>query len=309
MSAKEDKYPTRVDGVGQIMPRETPVTVDGADGPLSSDQVKQFDSDGYLFFKDFYSQDIVNLLRSECEELRYSEEIRQSEVGITEPSSGSIRSIFAVHTVSDLFSKLASDRRIVDMITQLLGTDLYLHQTRLNLKPGFRGKEFYWHSDFETWHAEDGMPDMRSISCSIALTDNHDYNGPLMVIPGSHHYFCQCSGLTPDNHYQQSLKKQDYGVPSDDQLTWLTNRGGIEMPKGPAGTVLLFDSNLMHGSNGNITPFPRTNAFFVYNSMDNQLTQPYAAEHERPWYLANREPEALESVDFATESASMASAQ
>ncbi len=43
--------------------------------------------------------------------------------------------------------------------------------------PGFTGSGFYWHSDFETWHAEDGMPSMRAVSCSIALTENFAYNG------------------------------------------------------------------------------------------------------------------------------------
>ena len=50
---------------------------------------------------------------------------------------------------------------------QILGSQVYIHQSRVNLKPGFKGKEFYWHSDFETWHIEDGMPRMRALSCSI----------------------------------------------------------------------------------------------------------------------------------------------
>ncbi|MES8739290.1 phytanoyl-CoA dioxygenase family protein, partial [Cutibacterium acnes] len=75
---------------------------------------------------------------------------------------------------------------------------LLIHQSRINLKNGFNGKEFYWHSDFETWHVEDGMPNMRAVSCSITLTDNTVYNGSLMVIPGSHKYFVSCVGETPE---------------------------------------------------------------------------------------------------------------
>src|SRR5690606_18864515 len=116
------------------------------------------------------------------------------EISITEPASGVIRSIFAVPTVSDVFGTLARDKRLLRVAKQLLGGDVYLHQTRLNLKPGFEGKEFYWHSDFETWHAEDGMPRMRAVSFSISLTDNHPHNGPLMIIPGSHRVFVPCIG-------------------------------------------------------------------------------------------------------------------
>jgi ectoine hydroxylase len=44
----------------------------------------------------------------------------------------------------------------------------------------------------------------------------------------------------------------------------------------------------MHGSNGNITPFPRSNAFFVFNAMSNQLTEPFGASKPRPDFLAER---------------------
>jgi hypothetical protein len=47
---------------------------------------------------------------------------------------------------------------VVGPARQLLGSDVYVHQSRVNFKPGFNGQDFYWHSDFETWHAEDGMP-------------------------------------------------------------------------------------------------------------------------------------------------------
>ncbi len=304
MELVNDKYPSRTDGLEQILPREEPIVAGNArktGGPLTVAQLNSYEEDGFLFLDSFYDEESVATLHEEAERLRVYEKVRQSELAVTEPTSGETRSIFAVQTVSDLFSKLSRDSRLLDIVRHLLGTEVYLHQTRLNLKPGFRGKEFYWHSDFETWHTEDGMPEMRAISCSIALTDNYDFNGPLMLLPGSHKYFCQCAELTPDNHYQQSLKKQDFGVPSDEQMKWLTDQGGIAIPKGAAGSVLLFDSNTMHGSNSNITPYPRRNALFVYNSMDNALEEPYAAEHRRPWYLGNRSPEALIPVDFNAE--------
>jgi ectoine hydroxylase len=240
-------------------------------------------------------------MQQELERIRNSEEVRQSELAVTEPLSGEIRSVFGVSTVSDLFERLARDERLVNIVRQLLGSEVYLYQSRVNFKPGFRGKEFYWHSDFETWHAEDGMPRMRAISCSIALTDNHEFNGPLMLIPGSHKYFVQCAGETPEDHYHQSLKKQDFGVPSDEQLEYLVQESGIVVPKGPAGSVVLFDCNTLHGSNGNITPFPRSNVFCVYNSVENALAEPFAAEERRPWFLGNREAAPLAPVNFHSE--------
>jgi ectoine hydroxylase len=184
--------------------------------------------------------------------------------------------------------RLAADERLAGVARFLLGDDVYVHQSRLNYKPGFQGKEFYWHSDFETWHVEDGMPRMRALSMSILLARNTPNNGPLMLIPGSHRKFVTCVGETPENHYLSSLKKQEYGVPDEVSLTELAHAHGIVAPVGEPGSVIVFDCNVMHGSNGNITPFPRANAFIVYNAVSNRLEDPFGAPEPRPTFIADR---------------------
>ena len=69
-----------------------------------------------------------------------------------------MRSVFAVHRSSALFASISEDPRLLSLAQNILGDDVYIHQSRLNYKPAFHGREFFWHSDFETWHAEDGMP-------------------------------------------------------------------------------------------------------------------------------------------------------
>ena len=44
----------------------------------------------------------------------------------------------------------------------------------------------------------------------------------------------------------------------------------------------------MHGSNGNITPFPRANAFMVYNAVSNRLVAPFGPKTPRPEFIAAR---------------------
>ncbi|MFC6438537.1 phytanoyl-CoA dioxygenase family protein, partial [Novosphingobium resinovorum] len=163
------------------------------------------------------------------------------------------------------------------------------------------GKAFYWHSDFETWHAEDGMPRMRALSMSVLLAENTPNNGPLMVIPGSQHVFIACVGETPVDHYRASLRKQEYGVPDEDTLAELAHRQGIVAPTGKPGTVIVFDCNTMHGSNGNITPFPRANAFLVYNAVSNRLEAPFAAATPRPDFIAARDVKPVTPVSGSLE--------
>jgi ectoine hydroxylase len=158
----------------------------------------------------------------------------------------------------------------------------------VNLKQGLTGESFYWHSDFETWHMEDGMPAMRALSVSLNLTDNLPYNGSLMIIPGSHLTFIGCRGKTPDEHYRQSLRAQQYGVPSHGAIAALVDARGVRQLVGPAGSAVLFDSNCIHGSNSNISPLPRRNLFLVYNSVDNELCEPLAGTPPRPEFIAAR---------------------
>lgn len=288
--SREDDYPSRRQPHPEIRRRLDPVVYGAASpaAPLAADQIAFYDDNGYLVFENFFSPEEVSALQAEMEELRNDQAIKDHDWSITEPGSGDLRSIFRIHDASPIFGELAHHQRLVEVAEFLLDDRVYVHQSRLNYKPGFRGKEFYWHSDFETWHVEDGMPRMRAFSVSITLAENNEFNGPLMLIPGSHKNYIACVGETPEDHYKQSLKRQDYGVPDDDALRFLVDQGGIVAPKGPPGTVILFDCNIMHGSNGNITPYARSNAFMVYNSLENRLVEPFGGMKPRPEFIAAR---------------------
>jgi ectoine hydroxylase len=286
----QDLYPSRVAPEPSLIDRRDPVVHGEATGALTRYQRDAYQADGFLAFSGFFPLEEVRELQKEGERLRNRDDLRGREDVITEPESDEIRSIFRVHQRSDLFDRVTRDRRILSKVQEILGGDVYIHQSRINYKPGFTGKEFYWHSDFETWHVEDGMPRMRAVSCSIALTPNYEFNGPLMLVPGSHQYFLATVGETPEEHYKESLKKQEYGVPDAEGLEKLIELGGgIEVPKGPAGSVTMFECNTMHGSASNITPFARTNLFVVYNSVENRLVEPFSGQKPRPEYLGERE--------------------
>lgn len=288
-----DAYPSRCAGQPELLPRQDPVVYaewqPGA--PLTASQIEQFDREGYLVLENVFGEEEVAALQREAGRLLADPEGLDEETVISELSGHEIRSIFAIHRQNAMMARLAADQRLAGVAQFLLSDQVYIHQSRLNYKPGFHGKEFYWHSDFETWHTEDGMPRMRALSMSVLLADNTPNNGPLMLIPGSHRTFAACVGRTPSDHYKISLKRQGFGVPDEDTLAELAHAHGIVAPTGKAGTVVVFDCNTMHGSNGNITPFPRANAFLVYNAVSNRLRAPFAADAPRPDFIASREAE------------------
>ncbi|MEK9963395.1 MAG: ectoine hydroxylase [Betaproteobacteria bacterium] len=303
MAPISDNYRSRTNKDSAIISRREPVVYSNVEA-IANESTKSivhgFERDGYALIEDLFSEEEVSSWDAEIQSLAATEEIKKRDESFLEPGSTNVRSIFRVHMLSDLVDRLVRDPRLLDLARTILGSDVYVHQSRANLKPGFRGKEFYWHSDFETWHVEDGMPAMRAISCSVLLTDNDDTNGPLMLMPGSQKYFISCVGETPDNHYKESLKKQEYGVPDDDSLRFLAKQCGIKTIKARAGSVVFFDCNTMHGSNSNISPFDRRNLFFVYNSVENSLEEPKYGLSPRPEYVATRESfEALRALKVA----------
>ena len=297
----DDFYPTRLERPAESFERKDPVIhsqgTDRHNGPLSETELARYERDGFLVFNNFLDQETVKRFRDDLRAYENDDSILRSEGTITEPGKQEIRSIFGIHELSDRFDRLTRESRLLDMVHQLLGSDAYIHQSRINFKPGFHGKGFDWHSDFETWNAEDGMPRMRAVSFSIALTDNTPFNGPLMLIPGSHKTFVPCVGRTPEDNYQSSLKKQELGVPNEQDLQKMADQYGIQAPTGPAGSLIIFECNTLHASNANMSPWPRSNLFFVYNSVENRLEQPFCGNKPRPDFLGNRShTEALRPV-------------
>ncbi|MQY12298.1 Ectoine dioxygenase [Streptomyces sp. RB5] len=289
-TVRTDLYPTR--GADEVVTtRQDPVVWSGPgdEGPITPWDLEAYDRNGFMAMEQLITPEEVEVYRAELDRLVADPAVRADERSIVEPTSQSVRSVFEVHRISEVFAGLVRDPRVLDRARQILGSDVYVHQSRINVKPGFGASGFYWHSDFETWHAEDGMPNMRAVSVSIALTENYETNGGLMIMPGSHRTFLGCAGETPADNYKKSLQMQDAGTPSDAALTRMADAHGIKLFTGAAGCATWFDCNCMHGSGDNITPYARSNVFIVFNSVENAAEEPFAAPVPRPDFIGARD--------------------
>ena len=287
-TATTDLYPTRSGETTEVLPRTGPIVFGSPeDGPLEAADLKHFEDTGYLTIDQLITSEELTLFTDELHRLSRDPEVKADERTVVEAESDEVRSIFDIHRTNEIFRKIANDPRLVDRARQILGSDVYIHQSRINYKPGFVGKEFSWHSDFETWHAEDGMPTPRAVSLSLSLTDNYSFNGPLMIMPGSHKRYISCVGGTPEDNYRKSLIMQGAGTPDRQTLSDFADEYGIDVLEGAAGGAIMFDSNCMHASNGNVTPFSRSNIFIVYNSVANTCVEPFAAPKPRPEFVGS----------------------
>ena len=290
---REDIYTTRLATKPEtIARRDRVVHASGqTNPPICPSLISDFERDGFIVLEDVFTPEEVARMRGTANEMRDYPDSLADETVVSERNGGAVRSVFAIHRQTSDFDIVSRDKRLADVARYILGDEVYIHQSRLNYKPAFKGKEFYWHSDFETWHAEDGMPQMRALSMSVMLTDNHPQAGPVMFVPGSHETFVSCVGETPEDNYKASLKKQETGIPDAEIISNLVDDGGIVAPAPKAGSVVIFDCNTLHASNGNITPFERMNAFFVFNAWSNRLEKPFAAPSARPEHIAHRKVE------------------
>ncbi|MFL4473345.1 ectoine hydroxylase [Paeniglutamicibacter sp. MACA_103] len=286
----KDAYPTRTGSDYAVLDRPDPVVRGtAADGPIDADTLQGFEARGYLAIEKLVDAEELAVLQAELRRMSRDPGVRADERTIIEEKSRQVRSIFDVHRSSEVFKTIANDPRVVGRARQILGSEVYIHQSRVNFKPGFEGKEFSRHSDFETWHAEDGMPTPRAVSISISLSDNYSFNGPLMIMPGSHQKYVSCGGETPEDNYKKSLIMQGAGTPDKGTLTRFADEYGIDVLEGKAGGAVMFDSNCMHASNGNVSPYPRSNIFIVFNSVENTLVEPFGAAEPRPDYIGARD--------------------
>ena len=148
---------------------------------LSSQQLQQFDKEGYLFLPDLFSAEEIAVLRGEAAAIFHTDRKE-----IWREKSGSPRTAFAAHTYNEAFRLLGAHPRLIRPVEQVFGESLYMHQFKINAKSAFDGEMWQWHQDYGTWARDDGMPEPRAMNISVFLDEVLPINGPLMLVPRSH---------------------------------------------------------------------------------------------------------------------------
>ena len=250
---------------------------------LTQEQIKAYDEEGYILLPSLFSQQEAALMKSRLPALY---QMNRDEV--VKEKSGVVRTVFAAHTFDEVFARVASHPRLIDPARQLLNSEVYMHQFKINAKAAFNGDIWQWHQDFGTWHQDDGMPEARAMNVAIFLDDVNEFNGPLMFIPRSHK-----EGRLDASH---DLTTTSYPLWTLDnaKVSELVKQGGIVAPKGVAGTVLIFQSTLVHASSPNLSPWDRNTLYVTTNSVENAIRK-----FQRPDYIAHRDFTPIQTLDDA----------
>jgi ectoine hydroxylase len=263
---------------------------------LTKEQLNSYEQNGYLLVPDCFSKDELEPIAYELP--RVFEENTPRKVL---ERSGAVRSVFAPHVSNETFDRLSRLPRMLEPARQLLDDDVYIHQFKINAKVALEGDQWEWHQDFVYWHREDSMPAPRALTAVLFMQDVNEFNGPMLVIPGSHKegmldivqldkFFADA--LTPDE-LERSEPTWAATLTADlkykirkDILARMALKNEIHAVKGSAGSVLFFHSLLLHASSNNLSPWDRVCVFVTYNSVSNTLGE---RPNPRPEYIAHRD--------------------
>lgn len=219
---------------------------------------------------------------------------------VMEKDGQGVRSVYGSHLTSPVFQVLARHPKIVVPVRQMLGTEVYVYQFKINAKLALVGDVWEWHQDYVFWLKEDGMPTPSVVNAVIFLHEVNEFNGPMFLILGSHREGVvdvrarndQQPGYSNSPAWISNLTaKLKYSL-NKETIAVLVKKYGIVAPKGPRGSVLFFHPNIVHASSPNLSPFDRPLAIVSYNSVEN-IPQTAA---RRPEFLVSRDYRPIEPL-------------
>ncbi|MCC6177223.1 MAG: phytanoyl-CoA dioxygenase family protein [Chloroflexi bacterium] len=232
-----------------------------ADAMTPAEQKAFYEDQGYLVFPQMLSAEELAAARAALAE------VLEESVGLTENNEkfsvtrgddGNyyVRRIFSPIAHHKVFYDLAFHPKILDAVSNVLGPNVQLHHSKLNLKPPTsREARFEWHQDYPFFpHTNYDL-----IAVLIHLDDTSEENGCLKVIPGSHKLGPRIHVFAKDGAFSSQLEdKSAIG----EESKWLNQVC-------PAGGVEMHHCNMLHSSTANRGDKPRSVLIFQYRASDN----------------------------------------
>ena len=175
---------------------------------LTKTQVEQYREDGYLVLEGVLDREALAEARRQVEQViadaskvSVNDDVYDLEDTHT-AQTPRVRRIKSPHRFFPFFDALTRRAEIIAAISSLLGPDIRLHGSKLNMKAAGYGSPVEWHQDWAFYpHTNDDV-----LATGLYLDDCDEANGPLMVVPGSHKgpvwdhhadgYFC--GAMDPD---------------------------------------------------------------------------------------------------------------
>jgi ectoine hydroxylase-related dioxygenase (phytanoyl-CoA dioxygenase family) len=162
------------------------------------------------------------------------------------------RRIYNPFEQHEAFRALGTDDRLLDRIESLIGPNINLQHSKLNMKPAKVGSVVEWHQDLAYFpHTNDSL-----ITTLIYLDDATEQNGCLQVLPRHHTHYFDHAG--PDGFFAgmitETIEDGRFGKP-------------VSLAA-PAGSVIFMHCITPHASPPNRSERPRRTLIYEYRASD-----------------------------------------
>lgn len=232
---------------------------------LNQDQIDQFWRDGFLVVEDVVEPNLLKSLQDDFtawvdESREHSENYGDTMDGRPRfdlepghrPDKPGLRRVNAPVEVSHAYFEAMTSSRMTDCVADLIGPNVKFHHSKINSKQPGGGTAVKWHQDFPfTPHSNDDV-----VTALLMVDDVTDDNGPLEVVAGSHKG--PIHGLWHDGVFTGAIADAAADDCQSKAVRCL----------GPAGSVCLMHTRLLHGSAPNLSENPRTLFICVYSAED-----------------------------------------
>ena len=232
---------------------------------LSKEQQESFWTNGYLVVENAVNPDLLKAMQGDFSS--WAEESREHSEAYGDTADGrprfdlepghsrekpALRRVNAPVEVSKAYYEAMAASLMTDCVADLIGPDVKFHHSKINSKLPGGQTAVKWHQDFPfTPHSNDDL-----ITALLMVDEVTQDNGPLEVVAGSHRG--ELHGLWHNGVFTGAVTDS---IAEDCQKKAVTCMG-------PAGSVCLMHTRLLHGSAANISPRPRNLFICVYSAED-----------------------------------------
>ncbi len=224
---------------------------------LSKGQIRSYTEQGYLVLRGVLNRADADDLRQEAhalmERLTRHQGMDATWASARSSDSGQTTQLLHCHNAQfqvGAFTRLLTDPRLMDPVSDLIGPNVQLHHTKLFVKPPERGSPFPLHQDHPFFPHEQHSV----LAAMVHLDDAPLERGCLRVVPGSHR-----QGPLP--HVPEGgfhLAPEDYPFEAATPI------------EAEAGDVIIFSYFCVHGSGVNTSSEARTTLLVQLRSAEDR---------------------------------------
>jgi len=226
---------------------------------MEKDQIDQFWKEGYVVVESVVPRELIEeanivlkqLIEASCKVIS-SNSIYDLSDQHTEHVP-SVRRIKDPHIVHPVYDQIMRSEAVLDCVRALLGPDLRMEHSKLNMKQAKGGEAVEWHQDWAFYpHSNDDI-----LELGVLLEDCDEENGPLLMIPESH------KGPIENHHHPEGF----FCGAIDIENATFDAKNAVSLTA-KAGAITMHHVRMVHGSRSNQSERNRPILLIGYSAAD-----------------------------------------